>query len=212
MKVMLTKRRILALLRYRYEAEGFTFIEYPDRRNLPTFMEGYQPDAVALGDDKSIAIEVDVHGDPAKQSNSGEIARRFRRQKGWELRVVYGAHVHDERFEVPTAEQIRKNIEEAEALLAQGHPRAALVLGWATIEAIARTLNPDLPTFGPRTTAAALELLEHLGRLGFEEADELRKLSPLREKVVHGDFQTAITAAEAKPVVSAARAALEVPQ
>jgi hypothetical protein len=207
--VMLTKRRILALLRDRYEAEGYTFIEYPDRRNLPAFMEGYQPDAVALGDGKSIAIDVDVHGDPARQGNFGEIAERFQRQKAWELRVVYGAQVHDEHFEVPTSEQIQKSIEEAEALLAQGHPRAALVLGWATIEAIARTLNPDLPTFGPRTTAAALELLEHLGRLGFEETSELQKLSSLREKVVHGEFHTPVTAAEAGPVLSAARAALE---
>jgi hypothetical protein len=54
--------------------------------------------------------------------------------------------------------------------------------------------------------------LEHLGRLRFQQADELRKLSSLRDKVVHGDFHTTVTAAEAEPVVSAARTALELQQ
>ena len=204
-----TESRVLALLRNRYEGDGFAFIEHPEGADLPAFMQGYQPDALALGSDKSIAIEVKLRRDPATEKNLRAISERFKGQSLWEFRVVYGDAVDEERIWAPTLVQVRAHIEEAETLLAQNHPRAALVLGWAAIEAIARTLSPDFPSTGSRTMRQAVELLEHLGRLRFREAQELRKLLPLRTKVVHGDFQTTVTAAEVEPVLRAARIALE---
>jgi REase_AHJR-like len=203
-----TEGRVLALLRNRYEADGFSFIEHPDKADLPAFMQGYQPDALALGKDKSIAIELKLRQDPNSEKDLRAISERFRGQPLWEFRVVYGDEVEDQSIAAPTPEQIRVQLEEAEVLLAQNHPRAALVLGWAAVEAIARTLSADLPASGSRTMRQAIELLEHLGRLRFQEAQELRRLVPLRSKVVHGDFQTPVTAAEVEPVLKAARAAL----
>lgn len=203
-----TEGRVLALLRDGYEADGFSFIEHPDGTDLPPFMRGYRPDALALGKDKSIAIEVKLRRDAAAEKNLRAISERFKGQSLWEFRVVYGDEVEDEPIWAPTPEQIQAHIVEAEALLAQNHPRAALVLGWAAIEAIARTLSPDFPSRGSRTMRQAVELLEHLGRLRFRQAQELRRLSPLRAKVVHGDFRTTITTADVEPVLKAARAAL----
>jgi len=203
-----TEGRVLALLRNRYEAEGFSFIEHPDRADLPAFMQGYQPDALALGKDKFIAIELKLRRDADLEKSLKAISERFRGQLRWEFRVVYGDEVEDQQIAAPTPEQIRVQLEEAENLLAQDHPRAALVLGWAAVEAIARSLSADFPASGSRTMRQAIELLEHLGRLRFREAQELRRLVPLRSKVVHGDFQTPITAAEVEPVLKAARAAL----
>jgi hypothetical protein len=203
-----TESRVLALLRSRYEGDGFSFIEHPDRADLPAFMQGYQPDALALGKDRSIAIEVKLRRDPDSEKNLKAISERFSGQPLWEFRVVYGDEAEDHAIAASTPEQIQVQLDEAEALLAQNHPRAALVLSWAAVEAIARTLSPDFPASGSRTMRQAVELLEHLGRLRFREAQELRRLIPLRVKVVHGDFQTAITAAEVEPVLRAARAAL----
>jgi hypothetical protein len=171
-------------------------------------MEGYRPDALALGKDKSIAIELKLRREPNSEKSLRSISERFRGQPLWELRVVYGDEVEDLSIAAPTLEQIRVQLDEAETLLAQNHPRAALVLGWAAIEAIARTLSADFPASGSRTMRQAIELLEHLGRLRFQEAQELRRLMPLRTKVVHGDFQTPVMAAEVEPVLKAARAAL----
>ena len=204
-----TEARVLELLRNRYESEGFSFIEHPAPADLPPFMHGYQPDALVLGEGKSVVIEVKLHKDPGTEKNLRAISERFKGQSRWEFRVVYGEELEDETIAVPTLEQIKAHIAEAEALLAQNHARAALVLGWAAIEGIARTLSPDFPSTGSRTMRQALELLEHLGRLGFSEAQELRELLPLRSKVVHGDFRTVITRIEVEPVLKAARAALE---
>ena len=136
------------------------------------------------------------------------ISERFRGQPLWEFRVVYGGEVEDQPIATPTLELIRVQLEEAETPLAQNHPRAALVLGWAAVEAIARIPSADFPASGSRTMRQAIERLEHLGRLRFREAQELRRLIPLRTKVVHGDFQTPVTTAEVEPVLKAARAAL----
>src|SRR5260370_36106673 len=41
-----------------YEAEGFSVFLHPAHEMLPPFMRGYQPDAIAVKDDKKIAIEI----------------------------------------------------------------------------------------------------------------------------------------------------------
>jgi hypothetical protein len=204
-----TEDRVLALLRNRYEGEGFSFIEHPGQADLPAFMKGYRPDALALGKDKSIAIEVKLHRRPVTEESLRAVSERFKAQPHWEFRVVYGDEVEEEPIGAPTREQILAQIVDAEAILAQSFNRAAFVLGWAAIEAIARTLDPDFPSSGPRTMRQAVELLEHTGRLPFQQAQELRRLSPLRDKLVHGDFQTSISAADVEPVLGAARAALD---
>ena len=205
-----SESQVLSLLRDQYEEEGYTFIEHPKDAQLPAFIRGYRPDAIAVGKDKFIVIEVKSRRGAVSGKTLQALSERFKGQDHWELRVVYSGDVSDETIPVPTLEQIEMHIREAETLLAQNHPRAALVLGWAAIEAIARTLDSDFPSKGSRTMRQAVEFLEHLGRLHFDEAQVLRKLLPLRSKVVHGDFGTPITSEEVEPVLKAAREALNV--
>jgi hypothetical protein len=171
-------------------------------------MHGYRPDAIALGKEKSIAIEVKLRRDPSTEKNLRSISERFKGQRSWEFRIVYGDELEDEPIAASTSTQIEQHIAEGETLLRAGHHRAALILAWAAIEAIARTLSPDFPTSGTRTMSQAVELLEHLGRLSFEEAEDLRKLLPLRAKVVHGDLATPVREDAVAPVLRAARTAL----
>jgi uncharacterized protein YutE (UPF0331/DUF86 family) len=199
--------RVLALLRRRYEDEGFTFIEYPNSVDLPPFLEGYRPDAVALGDKKSIAIEVKLRRTPDVEKQLRALSERFEGHTDWEFRVVYGDELEVESYSVPTTQQIEAHLSEAESLLAGNHSRAAFVLSWAAIEALARAVNQ-----APRVANSrqAIESLEHMGRLSFREAAELRKLLPLRSKIVHGDFGARISAEQVRRVLRAARSALHV--
>jgi hypothetical protein len=204
-----TERRVLSLLRSRLEADGYSFVEFPESNMLPEFMQGYRPDAIALRDDKSIAIEVKLGRDPNAEKNLRSISERFEGHPSWEFRIVYGDDVREEPLQKPTLAQIEQQISEAEELQRSGHHRAALVLGWAAIEATARTLSDGFPSSGARTMRQAVELLEHMGHLRFEDAQELRTLLPLRSRVVHGDLSLVISHDEVAPVLSAARAALE---
>jgi REase_AHJR-like len=202
-----TEARVLGLLRRRYENEGFTFIEHPAAVDLPAFMEGYRPDALALGDNKSIAIEVSLRRDATTGKKLRTLSERFKGRPHWEFHIVYGDELEIEPVPASTTEQIAEYISEAENLLAGNHARAAFVIGWATIEALARATNQDFATAG--SVRQAVNSLEHLGRVRFQDAQKLRSLLALRDKVVHGDFSTPVTAAEVEPVLKAARAALQ---
>lgn len=201
-----TERRVLELLRHRYKSKGFTLVENPPPADLPGFMQGYRPDAVALSKERSIAIEILARRDKTTETRLSGLRDRFVGQAGWELHIVYGDELESEKIAAPTREQVRAQIEEAQNLLEQAHPRAALLLAWAAIEAAARARGPELRAVGPWQ---ALELLEHLGYLSFEEAQGLRKLLPLRNRIAHGDAETPVTSIEVEPVLRAARTALE---
>lgn len=210
MTVSESEKRILDLLRPGYIDQGFTFIEYPSPAELPAFMRGYQPDALALGSEKSIAIEVKTgRSQEAVTERLRSIRDRFSGQPEWEFRVVYADEYPLQPVFASTKDQINSQIAEAELLLSQDHASASLVLGWAAIEAIARTIEPDFPSRGVATMTRALELLEHLGRLHYEDAERLRRILPLRAKIVHGDFQTRVTREDVEPVLRAARTALQ---
>jgi hypothetical protein len=207
MTVTTSEARVLGLLRRRYENEGFTFIVHPAIADLPAFMQGYRPDALALGDDKSIAIEVSLRRDATTGKKLRTLSERFKGQQDWEFHIVYGDELEIEPVPASTIEQITAHISEAEDLLAENHARAAFVIGWATIEALARAENRDFHAAG--SVRQAVNSLEHLGRLRFQDAQRLRGLLPLRDKVVHGDLSTPVTAAEVEPVLRAARSALQ---
>jgi hypothetical protein len=207
MAISMTEARVLRLIRRRYEREGYTFIEHPSIADLPSFMEGYRPDALALGDSKTIAIEVNVHRDPSHEDKLLNVAERFKGQSDWEFHVVFGEGLEAERIPRSTIEQISANIAEAEALLAGSHARAAFIIGWAAVEALARTLIDGFPATG--SVREAVDSLEHHGRLRFQEAQQLRSLLPLRNKIVHGDFASPIVAAEVETVLNAVRSAFQ---
>jgi REase_AHJR-like len=202
-----TETRLLGLLRRRYEKDGFTFIEYPATADLPAFMHGYRPEALALGDDKCIAIEVKLRPDPSADNKLKTVSERFKGQPDWEFRIVYGDELEVEPISTLTIEQIAAHISEAENLLAGNHARAAFVIGWAAVEALARMANKDFPATG--SVRQAVDSLEHQGRLRFQDAQKLRSLLPHRDKIVHGDFGTPMTTAEVEPLLRAARAALQ---
>jgi uncharacterized protein YutE (UPF0331/DUF86 family) len=211
--VIESERRVLELLRPRYEAQGYLFIEYPGGDALPEALKGFSPDAIAIGPPKNIAIEIKLRRGRSTADNLQALSERLRQHPDWEFRVIYGDEVdlQDELSPATTRSEIEKQIDEAEALSAAGHHRAALVLAWAALEAIARTTAPAETTgAGGRTPRQVVEILERMGRLTFEEASELRSALLLRNAVVHGDYQHDVGRADVELLVRAARTALDV--
>ncbi len=105
---------------------------------------------------------------------------------------------------------MEKQIDEAQALSRAGHHRAALILVWAALEAIARTAAPgEAIGSGARAPRQVLETLERMGRLTFEDASQLRDALLLRHAAVHGEYEREVTGADVALVIGAARTALE---
>lgn len=218
MTVIDSERRVLERLRSHYEAQGYSFIEYPSGEALPVVLEGFRPDAIAIGPQKNIAIEIKHRRDRSSGDQLRALSERLRKHPDWELRVIYGDFDGGDEFDfdneppLPATSrlEIAKQVDEAEALSQAGYHRAALILVWAALEAIARTTVPGEPgSTGSRTPRQVLEILERMGRLTFEEASRLRDALLLRNAVVHGDYQREVSGTDVGLIAQAARIALE---
>jgi uncharacterized protein YutE (UPF0331/DUF86 family) len=187
-----------------YEAEGFSVFLHPARRMLPPFMRGYQPDAIAVKDDKKIAIE--IKRDATRHvARMGQLQQIFSKHPEWELRVYYipGRPEEEEDIKAPGLPEIDAALAEVDQLKRDGHLRAALIMAWAALEAAARALLPqDLAR--PQPANKLIEVLASEGVVTPTEADALRQAISLRNAATHGHFAVPITEQEIERVVAAA--------
>src|SRR3954454_17425599 len=80
---------ILRNLQQVSEARGLKFYLNPPREVVPEFLGDFQPDAIAVGPDGGIIIEVKHRRSPASEQQLAAIAKRVSSQKGWEFRAIY---------------------------------------------------------------------------------------------------------------------------
>jgi uncharacterized protein YutE (UPF0331/DUF86 family) len=187
-----------------YEAEGFSVFLHPAREMLPPFMHGYQPDAIAVKDDKKIAIE--IKRDSTRHAALMEqLQRIFSPHPEWELRVYYipGRPEEAEDFQAPDIPEIDAALAEVDQLKQSGHLRAALMMAWAALEAAARALLPQ-NLARPQPANKLIEALASEGVVTPTEADSLRRAISLRNAATHGHFAVRITEKEVDQVVAAA--------
>ena len=184
-------RQIIEQLTPQLEADGYTVYLEPPRQLLPAFMRGYIPDAIALRSKgfeqfrKNLAIEVKVEG-PSAKTGVEELERRFADAGDWELRVYY-ARPAGRTGSIPPMprEAIDGALSSIEALVATGQLQAALLLCWATFEALGRALTPE-KFERPQSPGRLVEALANDGLVTPSEADALRGLSKVRNQLIHG--------------------------
>jgi len=195
MNIVDEARQVLEQLVPQLQAEGYTVYLEPSRQLLPPFMEGYTPDAIALRRDKNLAIEVIVEG-PSSKANEDRLKRRFESRKDWELRFYY-VRPAGRRDGLPAManQTIDSSIESLEGLISSGQISAAVLMAWATFEALGRALSPD-KFARPQTPARLIEVLAADGSVTPSEADLLRKLANSRNRLIHGTLNEKIDPAE----------------
>jgi uncharacterized protein YutE (UPF0331/DUF86 family) len=187
-----------------YEADGYSVFLHPVREMLPTFMRGYRPDAIAVKDDKRIAIE--IKRDAAHQETRIEQLRElFSNHPEWELSIYYipGRPEEEEEFQTPDIADIDSALAEVKELKRAGHLRAALMMAWATLEAAARALLPQ-SLARPQPANELIETLASQGLVTPSEAASLRTAIAVRNAATHGNFAVHITEKEVDDVITAA--------
>jgi hypothetical protein len=191
-----TEADVLQALLPQLEEEGYAVYVHPNRPLVPSFLKGYVPDLIALRSDKNIAIEVIVRQTPENKERVQQIAKLFEGQDKWELRVYWGGPTEVQRsLQVQTPESIKARIAELRDLGEKGHPGPALLLGWATFEALARaTMLGEFER--PQSPGRIVETLAREGHITPTEADHLRRLSDKRNKLIHGELQVRISRKE----------------
>ena len=175
----------------RYRAEGFDVYVNPSPSILPPFMEAYRPDAIALKKDKKIAIEV-IGSNPGSFQKITSLKSLFADHDDWELRVFYASPAASNKsVEVASTPAIHDSIQGIIDLKEAGHLSPALVMAWATFEAVGRALLPD-QFQRPQTPERLVEVLASEGYVTPDEADTLRATSTIRNAVVHGQLDSTV--------------------
>jgi HAMP domain-containing protein len=186
---------------------GFEFILHPAGDVIPGFLGGYEPDAIVKRPDGGgIIVEVKGVGRPSSDHWLSEISKRVSRENGWEFRVIHTppAQTVAVSFAEPTPEQITRRLGEIEDLVRTGHRVPALILGWAVLEALARlaSSHDGSKHLGPLSPVQAVQVLAEEGYLENDAADALRRMSSLRNAVVHGDLAADVPAEQADALIA----------
>ena len=158
-------------------------------------MRDHSPDAIALRKDKKLAIEVLREGVPSNR-RLDKLRELFAEHKDWELRV-YWVSPSSTRKEIEGASRnvIEQSIKAIEELAAGGRTRPALLMAWATFEAIGRAILPERLQ-KPQTPGRLIEVLAAEGHVTPTEADHLRRMAESRNHLIHGGLEMSVPEAD----------------
>ena len=199
---------VLNILQRRYEAEGFSFIQHPSASALPDFLRQTRPDAIAIGPDQNIVIEVKSSRRLRDQGRLAHMARLLQDQKDWRFKIFYADDLSsaDDVLPVPDKGAIEKEIAEVRNLLRNGSIRAAFVLAWALLEAVARRLGHGTAQNVPKEANSVVELLGREGLLSSEETRRLWSLMEVRNAIVHGDLNRKVETEDVEAIAKISEA------
>jgi len=183
-------RAVLERVVQEYRERGYEVVVSPTGEQVPDFIREYQPDAIARSDKESVVIELNRPPASLPHGRLRTIAKRVANRPGWRLMLIApgatdvaeaGANLR------PLARgDIDDRLREVSQLQASGHQEAALLLAWATVEAIMRHVAGDE---SPEGRGDTWKLMRELASEGVLDADDYRKLTDLfrlRSVVAHG--------------------------
>ena len=192
MNVHLRSRRIIRQMIPKLRAEGFEVVLDPSSDMLPGELRKLRPDAIALGDDVNLVIEV-VGGDA--QRGPRETATVM--PTGWRMHVIYApTGTSSAPIEPSSKETIAATIATVSGLIDARQIGPAVLVGWATLEAIGRLWAPERID-DVQSSDELIEYLAHEGVVTVHEAEFLRALSRQRNLLAHGQLDADVSLSDA---------------
>ena len=193
--------RVVPLLR----SEGYEVIPAPSPADLPPFLADRRPDAIAIGKHPSLLVEVFRKDGKRELAKVRELQSRLQGHDDWQLRVFYFSSLEPTLQPVPNAATM--DAIQAARNVAATEPRAALLLAWSIMEAVAREM---IETTGSRALnpSALVNLLVSEGYVDQDQANEMFRLSKLRSEVAHGQLDCATTPKDVSWLLSIAEQVL----
>lgn len=182
---------VLEHLRIQYEGKGYRFIVEPDTSEIPAFLEGVVPDAIAVGRNDSVVIEVKSTNASASQSAAVRfLAVEVPKHDGWRFDLVIadkGFGTTDASVE-PTSELLIEELSSVQRSADSGEFKIAVIMGWALLEAFARRLILNQKAGEPKRylPRTIIETLVSEGFADDETGTRLSALANARNRLVHG--------------------------
>ncbi|MGI6856247.1 hypothetical protein [Mesorhizobium sp. 1B3] len=177
---------------------GYQLIRNPSRADLPSFVEGYIPDAIAIGRNPKIALEIKGRGGFDMERSLATIRKRFEGQDDWVFQVFYFNSLEPLVMKLP-ADTIDEQVKRV-AGLARTDAQAAFVLAWSVLEASAREsgLLDDRPGGANRIVS----LLASEGYIGRSQVSDFLDLANLRNRIVHGQLDIEPSEADVERILT----------
>lgn len=171
--------------------QGYRVVREPRGSEVPEFLGSFQPDALLLGRDPKIVVEIVQKGAPHVEEKVRRLRSLLASKGDWRLEILYTGEAGNT---LPTAslDDIRSTLRNARTT-AYTVPSAALLLTWAALEALARRLEPQKAT-RPQSPGRVVELLAGAGHVTPTEASLLRIAVKLRNGFIHGDLSIQLSA------------------
>ena len=185
-----TAADILAATSRRLSEQGYDVIREPNRSMLPDSLQTYRPDAIAIGRDPKLVIEI-ARERPADAERVAGLQRVLREVPGWQLYLVLNRASNDPELARVTDAEIAPILDRA-LVVAQVDPRAALLMSWAALEALSRQRRPS-EFSRPQSPGRIVETLAFEGIIGPSDAAFLRSMAESRNAFVHGDLRQAVS-------------------
>ncbi|MGX5848227.1 hypothetical protein ACWGTO_14245 [Mesorhizobium sp. PL10] len=175
------------------KSDGYDVVLGPPPGALPPALKDFRPDAIAIGREPNLVIEVTGAGQQAAEKILA-LREAVSREDGWVLRVIYNSGTREKLLLAPSIQELFSTYEMISQL--QGiDERAALLTGWAVLEGLSRSVDPM--QFEKRQTPSRIvERMSAMGQLRREESDLLRKLATKRNDYIHGGLDTVVTNSE----------------
>jgi len=174
------------------ESEGYDVVVDPARNTLPEFLRDFRPDAIAFRADGNLVLEVltSVAKDAERANALNEL---FDEVEGWKLRLVWKDEIKDAVQDMSVQLQnIAAKTKQITDGLTEDNIQGSFLLMWSVLEAISRYVEPE--EF--QRAQPSKNLVQRLASLGYvtpTQADELRILAELRNKLAHGGIDAEVS-------------------
>lgn len=204
----LTERDMLQRLVPELEAEGYDVFIEPRKPLVPAFLENFRPDAVAIREGKNLVIEV-MRQSPQSSVKLQKLQRLMQGQPDWELRVVWVTPSSaPDILRLQPLGSIKDHIASIEKLSAATDYQPAILMAWATFEALARLTL--VSQFGrPQSPGRIVQVLASEGYITPSEADLLRALAAKRNGIIHGELHISVSGDDLRKFISILQEMLE---
>jgi hypothetical protein len=154
-------------------------------------------------------LVVEVTGDaatdqnPADQQRFSALTAALKQEPEWQFHLILNRGAPPPSIRTVPDGEILELLDTVSAV-ATVDAKAALVMGWAAMEALGRNRVPA--RFGrAQTSAALIEYIAFEGIVGPADAQFLRLVASKRNAVAHGDLSQAVTGEEVARLVALLR-------
>ena len=184
-------------------AEGYDVFIDPRPPLVPAFLGTYRPDVIALRKDRNLAIEIELRGRPRAQLH--DIAALFEGRSDWQFRIITATPANlPDSLSKQSSSEIGLKLDEVDRLIEGGYFAASFLLSWAVLEALGRSILEE-KFRRPQTPGRLVEVLASEGVLTPSEADTVRPLVDIRNRLAHGELDVGASEKDARAIQSILR-------